>query len=391
MYRTVPADRALATSYDLVVVGSPRYFDEPIVESLRSAATAVFGPGRAAGALETSKDEFKRFATTNGIPTPKSATFEDFAAARAYVSERRGPFVIKADGPARGCGVAVCSVLDDAEKDLDAKLNDSSSPYYSGRVVIEEFIDGFEVAANVIIDGSHFRILPPTKPHKRRNDGDDGPNVAGMGSVSPLPLNPEFYRVLSERVIQPTLAGLAANNRDFRGCLFLNLMLTDSEMYTLEFNCRMGDPAMLVNLPLLKSNLFELLISTAEGRLDEYKDEYLNRTAVAVTITDRGYPDAPFDRDLGPLSQTLHSRLMGRDDEEGLLSSGLSVDPETGELIVTNGVIATAVGVGNDVASAQRRAYAFCDGLDGLHYRRDIATQLGVPDLFAVTDDVRPA
>ncbi len=278
--------------YDCVVVSSARYFDHPVVKrAFESRSCSIFGVDSNAAKLETSKSFFSDFADRYGIKTPESRVFSDFEQALAFITSSEPPYVIKADGPARGCGVEIAHTVEDAERDLKRKLVDTESPLYAGTVKIERFIEGFEVAINVFLDGEHYVILPPTKPHKRRKNDDAGPNVAGMGSLSPIRLNEDFYRELKEKIIEPTMKAVQSNGWYFRGCLFMNLMLNESGIYVLEYNCRMGDPAMLVDIELLDSSLSTLILNTAQGKLSDGDVTFKDGFAAATTIVRAAYPD----------------------------------------------------------------------------------------------------
>jgi phosphoribosylamine--glycine ligase len=376
-YRCVTSEQLEGMNFDLIVMGSARYFDDPAIAALRDRGVPYFGPDHAAGRLETSKEEFKRFAAKYDIPTPTSHTFTSFEQAAQYISTAKPPYVIKADGPARGCGVAICHDRASALEDLHRKLEDESSLYYAGRVVIEEFIDGFEVAINVFIDGSDYTVFPATKPHKRRNNSDSGPIVAGMGSIAPVKLNENFSREFEDTILKPTLAGMAKEGWRFRGCLFINLIMTDSRVSVLEFNCRMGDPAMLVNILLLESNLTDLLKATAEGQLATVTPVLRKQAAAAaVTLIDPAYPEhetqaSEFDFDTG--------NLFNPDTNAGIVIAGAHLDPTSGKMVVNSGVVATAVALGDDYDAAMQAAEQLADSLPQFHHRTEIGATRTAP------------
>lgn len=381
-YVAVGQAQLRTANYDLIVLGSARYFDDPAILELRQKGVPLFGPDSHAAELESSKWQFKAFAAANDIPTPASQSFTDFDLAVSYIEFRKPPFVIKADGPARGCGVTICQSVVDATNDLSRKLKDTTNPYFCGRVVVEDFVEGFEVAVNVFIDDETFRVLPPTKPHKRRDNGDTGPLVAGMGSVAPIQLNDSFYDELCERVLTPTLQGLRDHGWYFRGCLFINLMVTPEDIVVLEYNCRMGDPAMLVDLLLLEGDLGEVLYATAQNRLSEAQFSVRSGVAVAVTICDPGYPDEPIGV---PEIQLSSDQLLQRGDGAGIVIAGASRVELTERLRVNNGVIATAIALRQDFASAKSEAYRIADCLPGLRRRSDIGSSILPPAKYAGT------
>lgn len=382
-YNAVAAERAFETEYELVVMGSARYFEDPVIAELKARGTPYFGPDVQSGRLETSKGHFKCFARAQDIKTPDSQSFSDFDEAVAYVRSAPGPYVIKADGPARGCGVAISHSLDQAEEDLHRKLKDRSSPYFGKSAVIERFVEGFEVAVNIFLDDDSYVVLPPTKPHKRRDSGDTGPNVAGMGSRAPVTLNKHFYDELRDQIIGPTLAGLRQNGWTFRGCLFVNLMVTADELLVLEFNCRMGDPAMLVDLVLLESRLIDLLEATAANRISGIAPTFRQGVGVAVTLADPGYPDGGLQTALISVDP---SEWLGAGNDSGLVVAGAERSGDPAQLTVTSGVVATAVAVGSDFAAARSEAYRLADLLPDLHRRLDIGEAIDPPRKYSGGD-----
>jgi phosphoribosylamine--glycine ligase len=375
-YNSVDASDALDSDYDLIVMGSARYFDDPAIAQLRRRGIPFFGTDAEAGELETSKSVFKDFAAACGIPTPPHQCFTDPQTAMEHLRSSRAPYVVKADGPARGCGVAICQALAEAGQDLERKLTDRSSPYYSGAVVIEEYVPGFEIAVNVFMDDDSYVVLPETKPHKRRNSSDLGPNVAGMGSRAPIVLNEDFYADLRDRVMTPTLSGLRSRGWSFRGCLFVNLMLNEDGLVVLEFNCRVGDPAGLVDLLLLESSVTELLMATVENRLNEVSLTFKDGVGIAVTLVDHGYPDGPVQV---PSVSMDPSWWLNPGDESGLIIAGAESGQDAGAYTVTGGVVAAAVAVRPDFAAAQAEAHRIADLLPGLHRRSDIGDVVNPP------------
>ncbi len=366
-------------NYDCIVVGSSRYFSDALVQkALKSRACGVFGVDGRAGLLESSKSFFADFALENNIRAPESRAFMDFQEALDFVRSHEPPYVIKANGPARGCGVAILSNITEAQEDLHRKLVDKQSPYFSGGVTIEQYVHGFEVAVNVLIDDRSFVILPPTKPYKRRNDNDVGPNTAGMGSVSPVSLNADFYRELENGIIMPTMKAIRSKEWYFRGCLFMNLMLNDEGIHVLEFNCRMGDPAMLVNIELLESSLTDLLLLVAQSRLSEATVIFKNGFALATTIVSARYPDAMDEA--GPFV------LPVTDPKSRLFIAGLH--STQGGLFSNNGVIGCAVAydISLEVAKSRSlglaRAFMSSHPTVSLHMRSDIGDSIEVPRRF---------
>ena len=377
-YSTVDAAIIEQRSYDIVVAGSARYFNDPVVIDVIRRGARLFGATPETGCLETSKMSFKQYATRWGIKVPAGHVFYNYDTACSYIEQSLSPYVIKADGPARGCGVSICYTVDEAKKDLHLKLRDKSSLFFSGCVVIEEFIPGPEIAVNIIFDDHGYLVFPPTRPHKRRNVGDTGPNVAGMGSFTPLPINDRFFRELEKSVIHPTLEGICREGWHFRGCIFANFILTEDEIVTLEFNCRFGDPAMLVNLLQLKSSFDELLAVTTEGRLTTYVPKYRDGVAVAVTLIDPAYPDSHLTLDTVSIPQ---NELVYSGKSDGLLIAGTSQEVN-GVWRVNSGVVASSVAIAKDFNSARGEAYRRAAACSNLFYRSDIGLKIEIPDRF---------
>lgn len=364
--------------YDCVVIGSTRYFDHPVAQAARQGPCAVFGIDSEAAKLETSKSFFSDFARENGIAVPESRAFENAEEALAFLKTIEPPYVIKADGPARGCGVEIVRTLEDAEKDLHRKLVDKDSPFYAGKVNIERFVEGFEIAVNIFMDGESYVIFPPTKPHKRRHDGDMGPNVAGMGSLAPVELNELFYEEFTSNIVKPTLASIRACSWYFRGCLFMNLMLNESGIYVLEYNCRMGDPAMLVDIELLDSSLSELLLDTARGELSRSQPSFKTGYAAATTLVRSAYPE--------PVSEVNPVVIPAVPDGK-LFVAGIRKNG--GSLTAGSGVVASAVSYdqSREQALSDSRAlarhFAETNTAVDIDYRTDIGKSFTPPRRYA--------
>jgi phosphoribosylamine--glycine ligase len=380
-YACVNAEQARDNSYDLIIIGSPRYINDPIIKTQAARGAKIFGPDSKSMELESSKDAFKRFSAAYGIPTPPSRTFTSYVEALDYVRTASPPFVIKADGPARGCGVSICESIEDAAADLDRKLRDKGSIYYCGKVLIEQYVAGFEVAINILVNASGYLALPPTRPHKRRNNGDTGQIVAGMGSFAPVKLNSVFYQELHSRVLLPTFRGMRAEGCMFAGCLFVNLMVNNEEGITvLEFNCRMGDPAMLTSLMLIRSRVSELLSATVEDRLAGFPIAMNHGVALAVTLVDHAYPDGMVTKKR--LLIPKQDWLAG-DRSAGLAIAGVEQDNlGDGKFVVNSGVVACAVSHGASYPEAEATVYAIAARHSDLYFRTDVGTQVTPPTRY---------
>jgi phosphoribosylamine--glycine ligase len=388
-YTCIGKEEAIRSYYDLIIIGSPRYIDDEVVTVQRDRGAKIFGADQKSVELESSKHAFKNFAEAHGIPTSRSQAFVDCAAALKYLERSSPPFVIKSNGPARGCGVSILHSIVEAEADINRKLCDRANLYYSGKVVIEDYVPGFEVALNILISPSGYLILPPTRPHKRLNNGDEGPLVAGMGSFAGVALNQLFYDELHSTVLEPAFRGMRNEGRLFSGCLFVNLMIGEAGVMVLEFNCRMGDPAMLTSLMLLRSSVSDLLLSTVEDGLARVSVALHQGVALAVTLVDPDYPDGSVakkrvrisERDLPTGSDNAWLTIAGAERDE--------FDPAS--LAVTNGVVACAVSRGKDCVAARAGAYAIAEHFPDLYCRTDIGTKVMPPKRYRHSSHDVPA
>jgi phosphoribosylamine--glycine ligase len=349
------------------VVGPEAPLAAGVVDAFQAVGLKIFGPTRDAAQLESSKDFAKQFMARHGIPTAAFGTFTDAAAAHAYIDEQGAPIVVKADGLAAGKGVVVAASAEEAHAAVDAMLSGNTMGEAGHRVVIEECLVGEEASFIVMVDGEHVLPLASSQDHKRLKDGDEGPNTGGMGAYSPAPVvTPQLHARIMREVIQPTVAGMAADGIRYTGFLYAGIMVgLDGAPRVLEFNCRMGDPETQPIMMRLKSDLVGLVEAAVNGRLDQVEVDWDRRTALAVVLAAAGYPDAPQKgAAIGPLpvaAEDLHVFHAGTVHEDG-------------RTLVSGGRVLAVTALGDSVRMAQKRAYDAVSSIhfDGMQYRRDI-------------------
>ena len=342
-----------------------------IVDYFQAAEALIFGPTKEGAQIEASKSWAKTLMQEANIPTAASATFEDLQSAQAYVQQQGAPIVIKADGLASGKGVTVAMTLEEALEALD-RIFAGQFGSAGETVVIEEFMTGQEVSVLAFTDGKTIRPLSPAQDHKRLGDGDTGPNTGGMGAYAPAPIaTPELMVKVQQQVLEPAIAALSKRGIDYRGCLYAGLMVTpEGEPKVVEFNCRLGDPETQAVLPLLDSDLGELLLACIEGKLSDFPEiKWKNQASVCVVMAAGGYPDKV---------ETGHFITgIGKAEDAGasVFQSGTKL---RNNAIVTNGGRVLGVtALGDDIRSAIVNVYAAIDFIayDGMYFRKDIASK----------------
>jgi phosphoribosylamine--glycine ligase len=358
-------DFVRAEHIGLTVVGPEAPLAAGIVDDFRAAGLRIFGPSRAAAQLEWSKDFAKAFMARHGIPTAAYQSFTQAAPAHDYIALRGAPIVIKADGLASGKGVVVAQTEGEAHAAVDAMLAVAGA-----RVVIEDFLAGEEASFIVMCDGRHTLALATSQDHKRLLDGDRGPNTGGMGAYSPAPvITPALHARVMREIIDPTLAGLAAEGIAYTGFLYAGLMIgTDGVARTLEFNCRLGDPETQPILMRLKSDLLSLLDHAVDGTLDQVEAQWDRRPALGVVLAAHGYPGQPRAGD-------VISALPADSADAVIFHAGTVRDGAA--LRTSGGRVLCATALGENLRSARRNAYAAAAQVQfaGAQWRNDIGNR----------------
>lgn len=351
----------------LVVIGPEAPLVAGVADAVRVAGIPCFGPGAEGAQMEGSKKFSKELMARAGIPTAAYGSFTDEASALAYVSEQGAPIVVKADGLAAGKGVIVAATLEEAEEAVRECFQGAFGAAGS-TVVVEECLTGPECSLLAFTDGKTVLPMATAQDHKRALEGDKGPNTGGMGVYSPVPIVTEDELSAMKQVMLDTVAELAAEGIDYRGCLYGGFMLTEDGPKVLEFNARFGDPETQVILPRLKNDLVEVMLACAEQRLDEVELAWRDEWAVAVVLTSAGYPG----------SYEKGKVITGIEDAEAMedvtvYHAGTAVR-EDGELVTSGGRVLAVTALGDTFEAARDLAYEACEKIDfeGKTLRHDI-------------------
>ncbi len=358
---------AQAEGVELTVVGPEGPLAAGVVDAFRAARLKIFGPTQAAAQLESSKDFAKAFMLRHNIPTARYETFNDVAAARAYVEKSGAPIVIKADGLAAGKGVVVAMSVQEAFDAIDMMLSGNQLGDAGARVVIEEFLSGEEASFIVMVDGKHILPLATSQDHKRLRDGDRGPNTGGMGAYSPAPVvTPQLHARILREVILPAVLGMESEGHSYTGFLYAGLMIDgQGNAKVLEFNCRLGDPETQPIMLRLKSDLLVLLEHAVNGTLDKAEAEWDRRAALGVVLAAANYPDQPRQGD-------VISGLPKAQEDAHVFHAGTAMKDSA--IVTSGGRVLCVTALGDSVKMAQRRAYQVSGSIqfDGCQMRHDI-------------------
>lgn len=370
----VLADFVEQNSIGLTIVGPEAPLTNGIVDIFQARGLVVFGPTAAAAQLEGSKIFMKNFLSRHNVPTAKYIETNSLESAYKFIDTLETPIVVKADGLCGGKGVIIATTHNEAKKEAGEMLSGNSFGDAGKSIVIEEFLDGYELSVFAICDGKDFVILPAAQDHKRLLNNDEGPNTGGMGAYAPTPLvNDDIYKKLEERVVKPTLAGMQSEGNPFTGVLFIGVMVVKGEPIILEYNVRFGDPECEEIMPLLKSSPLELFYKAATGDLASAKIEFYDKYAVGVVMASKNYPYSDSVPTEIIVDEILHEDLIGN----AHISFAGVTKGDDGKLYASGGRVLVCVGIGESIKEAQKRAYMLCGQVHfaGKQCRSDIAYQ----------------
>ncbi len=369
------ADFCEANDVELTIVGPEAPLVAGIVDLFEERGLKIFGPSAQAAQLEGSKIFMKNFLARHNVPTAKYIETDSLEEAYKFIMTLEAPIVVKADGLCGGKGVIIAQNHNEAKKAAGEMLSGNSFGDAGTSIVVEEFLDGYELSVFAICDGEDYVVLPAAQDHKRLHNDDQGPNTGGMGAYAPTPLvNDEIYRKLDERVIVPTLEGMKSEGMPFKGVLFIGVMVVNDEPIILEYNVRFGDPECEEIMPLLKSSALDLFYKGATNDLKNLEVEFHDKFAVGVVMASKDYPYKSSAPAQIIVDDIVHDDIFK---EHAHISYAGVSRGEDGELYATGGRVLVCVGLGDTIKEAQQRAYMLVGQVHfaGKHCRTDIAYQ----------------
>lgn len=353
---------------DLTIVGPEAPLAFGIVDTFEKNQLACFGPTQAAAQLETSKAFCKQFLKEENIPTAAFETFKEKKPALEYIKSQSFPIVIKASGLAAGKGVIIAETLEQAEKAINAMLDEKTFGEAGNEIVVEEFLTGEELSFIVMVDGEHILPLASSQDHKRRDDGDKGPNTGGMGAYSPAPLlSDTLEQHIMQRIIEPTVKALARRGTPYRGFLYAGLMISESGApKVLEYNCRMGDPETQPLLFRLQSDLITLCQAALNGQLNQVNAQWDPRPAICVVLAAGGYPGSYHKGDV------IHGLNIKEYSNCKVFHAGTK--QQDGNVVTNGGRVLGVTAIGEDLQAAHDTAYRVAKTIHwpNYYYRKDI-------------------
>lgn len=358
---------------ELTIVGPEAPLVEGVVDIFKSYNLTIFGPSKQAAQLEGSKVYMKNFLAKYNIPTARYIETSSIEDAFRFTDKLDAPIVVKADGLCGGKGVIIAQNHDEAKVAISEMLSGKSFGDAGKKVIVEEFLDGYELSMFAVCDGDDYILLPAAQDHKRLQDNDKGPNTGGMGAYAPTPLvNDELYQKVRDRIIRPTLDGMKKEGAPFEGVLFIGIMVVNGEPITLEFNVRFGDPECEILMPLMTSSVSDMFYKAATNRLGEIKVEFSSQYAVGVVMASADYPYKS-----SKPAEIIVDNVHHEDIEKYTHISYAGVSMIDGVLYADGGRVLVCVGIGDSIKEARDRAYLRCGQVHfaGKKLRTDIAYQ----------------
>jgi len=339
---------------DLTIVGPEIYLVEGIVDIFRKENLTIFGPTKSAAKLEGSKIYMKNILNKFNIPTASYIQTNSIQEAYRFIDNmEKLPIVVKADGLCAGKGVIISNTKQEAKQSALDMLEGSSFGKAGSNIVIEEFLDGYELSIFAICDGENYKLLPACQDHKKIDDGDKGPNTGGMGAYCPTPLiNDTIYKKIEERVIKPTLKGMIKEKAPFEGILFIGVMVVNNEPIILEYNVRFGDPECEVLLPLIKTPISEIFYKAATNNLDSINIKIKNEFSVGIVLVSKNYPYKSSKEE-----EIIIDDIKDNDLLNNTQISYAGVTLKNDKLFATGGRVIIVIGFGSTIEEARNRAY----------------------------------